>query len=122
MGTPVRVKIAPRDRFVKKSAPKFTAEVFFVRDIQPSIPLKYLLSDKSGQRIPGSFYARELELAEVNFAKNLRVAQVVRQRKDKSMGQTEFLVTFTSEPSESHWVSSRELQRLSGPLTINSNE
>jgi len=64
VGTPVRINIPPRDRFVKKSAPKFTSEVFYVRDIQPSDPLKYKLSDRDRERIPGSFYARELQRAE----------------------------------------------------------
>lgn len=59
IGDNVRIS-KQRSLFSKKYLPNWTNETFIVHRIQPTFPETYILKDKSGKILNGSFYGHEL--------------------------------------------------------------
>lgn len=88
--------------FAKGYLPNWTNEVFTVFRVQPTIPVTYLLKDKSGELLQGGFYGHELQLSTVGDV--YLVEKILKTTKDK------VLVRWLGfNESQDSWISKKDL-------------
>ena len=66
--------------FVKGYAPNWSEEVFVVSKIKNTVPWTYVVIDLSGEKIPGSFYKKELQKTS---QEKFRIEKVLERKDDK---------------------------------------
>ncbi len=111
VGSPVRILVKKSSAFGKGSAPKFSAEVFFVQSVRSTHPVTYLLKDSENEPIIEAFHDYELSHAEPGFEKHKRVRKV-HKRKAKQVQ-----VSFERIPIRmKQWLDQSELKTYKGPM------
>ena len=115
VGSPVRISLSKSSTFEKSSRPGFSAEIFFVRAVQDTEPLKtYLLSDSVGNEVSTPFYPYELLHAEPDYDLHKRINKIHSRRATRN-GAQEFLVSFQEYPATiREWISAKQLDKLRG--------
>lgn len=91
-----------RNIFAKGYLPNWTNEVFEVYRVQPTVPETYILKDKRGQILQGSFYGHEM-LKSVTGDVYL-VEKVLQRKKGKV-----FVRWLGFDKSEDSWIPKRDL-------------
>ena len=79
IGDHVRI-LKYKDIFVKRYALNWSEEVYVVSKIKNTAPWTYVVSDLSGEKIPVSFYKKELQKAS---QEKFRIEKVFKTKDDK---------------------------------------
>ena len=79
IGDHVRI-LKYKDIFVKRYALNWSEEVYVVSKIKNTAPWTYVVSDLSGEKIPVSFYKKELQKAS---QEKFRIEKVLKRKGDK---------------------------------------
>ena len=66
--------------FAKSYTPKWSEEVFVVKEVQNTVPWTYLINDLTGEEIVGSFYEKELQKAD---QKEFRIEKAIKRKGNK---------------------------------------
>ena len=89
VGTKVRIS-KMKKIFDKGYLQNFTDEVFTIRKVQKTDPVTYLLKDQRNEVVLGGFYEQELQKTLVPDL--FLVEEVIRTRKNKKTGKTQYFV------------------------------
>ena len=99
VGDTVRIS-GTRRVFQKGYRENWTEEIFKVYDRYPSDPPTYGLTDYSGEKIAGRFYAEELQKV---LKDTFRIEKILKTR--KRLGKTEYFVKWLGYPAKfNSWV------------------
>ncbi|RLJ22609.1 hypothetical protein DJ031_00475 [bacterium endosymbiont of Escarpia laminata] len=107
-----RVRISKvKRRFDKGYMANWTEEIFTIREVHPSDPPVYRLTDDLGEILDGTFYEPELQKVTVPIDKLYRVESIVQRRK---VGRRrEVLVKWFGYPSKfNSWIDAKGLVGL----------
>ena len=66
--------------FAKSYTPKWSEEVFVVKEVQNTVPWTYLINDLTGEEIVGSFYEKDLQKAD---QKESRIEKAIKRKGNK---------------------------------------
>ncbi|RLJ22848.1 hypothetical protein DJ031_00135 [bacterium endosymbiont of Escarpia laminata] len=107
VGDRVRISKVKR-RFDKGYTVNWTEELFTIREVHPSDPPVYRLTDDLGEILDGTFYEPELQKVTVPADKLYRVESIVQRRK---VGRRrEVLVKWFGYPSKfNSWIDAKAL-------------
>ena len=83
--------------FRKGYLPQWSEEIFVVAEVLKTIPVTYIVSDDSGDRLKGSFYEKELQKVRIKDDV-YRIEKIVGQRKIN--GKIQYLVRWKGYPPE----------------------
>lgn len=102
-----RVRItASKKAFEKGFTPKWTEEIFIVKEIRFTKPVTYKLKDLLGEDIDGSFYEKELQKAE---QKIFRIEEVL----DRDEEAGEVFVKWSGYPEKfNEWISIKDYENI----------
>ena len=106
VGLAVRVS-ASKTPFAKGYLPGWTEEIFTVAQRTASRPPQYKLRDYADEMIQGSFYPAELQ--HVVMPATFPIERVLRTRRRRRGGRTEYLVKWRGYgPAFNSWVTDLE--------------
>jgi hypothetical protein len=97
-----------KGHFEKGYTTNWTEEVFIVTEVQPTFPYTYKLKDTKAEKVIGTFYEPELQLAkQITF----RIEKVLRRRTTKE-GKKEFYVKWLGYSKDfNQWIPAEDVEQ-----------
>ena len=68
------------DFFAKSYTPKWSEEVFVIKNVKNTVPWTYVINDLNGEEIVGTFYENKLQKTN---QKKFRIEKVIKKKSDK---------------------------------------
>ena len=97
-----------KKHFEKGYTTNWTEEVFIVTDVQDTYPYTYKLKDTKGEKVIGSFYEPELQLAKQTA---FRIEKVLRRRTTKG-GKKEIYVKWLGYSKDfNQWIPEEDVEQ-----------
>lgn len=91
-----------RNIFAKKYHPNWTNEVFKIYKIQPSYPETYILKDKKGEILHGSFYGHEL--MKTDYGDVYLIEKILKKKGNKMLVRW-----LTFDKTEDSWINKNDI-------------
>ena len=92
-----------KNNFAKGYTPKWSEEVFVIKEVKNTIPWTYVINDLNGDEIIGTFYEKELQKTN---QQEIRIEKVIKKKDDK------LYVTWKGYDSSSNsWIDKKNLIR-----------
>ena len=66
--------------FAKGDTPNWSEEVFMIKRVKNTVPLTYVINDRNGEEIVGTFYEKELKKTN---QQEFRIEKVIKKKEDK---------------------------------------
>ena len=66
--------------FAKGYTPKWSEEIFVIKNTKNTVPWTYVINDQNGEQIIGAFYEKELQKTN---QKEFRIEKVIKTKSDK---------------------------------------
>ena len=106
VGDQVRIT-KKKKHFEKGYTTNWTEEVFTVTEVQPTYPYTYKLKDTRGEKVIGTFYEPELQLAKQT---TFRIEKILKQRTTKE-GKKEIYVKWLGYSKDfNQWIPAEDIE------------
>ena len=105
-----QVRITKKKKhFEKGYTSNWTQEIFTVTEVQPTYPYTYKLEDARGEKVTGTFYEPELQLAQPQTT--FKIEKVLRKRTTKE-GKKELFVKWLGYSKDfNQWIPAEDVEK-----------